>query len=152
MKIETLRDVLHWSQQLHAQLNTCLRHCEGTTKEERVRLLLSYLSEHEARLSRALATFEEEANTNALNTWCAEYIEKQPIERHKSCNMPLADLPIEEIILEVVHHHEQIVILYQHLEAYLPNGHAKQLLTDLIDLENHEAMQAVKHYQQLKDL
>lgn len=115
-------------------------------------MLLRYLADHEAKLAKALVAFEEQANLGALNTWCIEYIEKQPILPHEHCAAPLADLSTEEIMQNVVHQHEQVVTLYRHLESRLPRGHARQLLSDLAVMENHESMQMFKNYQQLEDL
>lgn len=152
MKIETLKDVLHWAQKYHAQLKDCLKHCGAKTESERVELLLHYLADHEDKLSKALVAFEEDAHLGALNTWCIEYVKKQPILSHDVCRVPLADLSTAEIMQNLVHQHEQIIALYRHLESLLPRGHAQQLLSDLAEMEKHESMQMVKNYQLLEDL
>lgn len=151
MKIETLQDILQWARGYHAQSESCLEHCAEVTEVERVKLLLSCLAEHEQRLARALECFERQADLGALNTWVAEYIDKKPVEPHKSCEAIFSDMTADQVIQQVLYQQKQIVSLYQHLEAYLPDGRAKQFLVGLIDLENHEAMQMSKHYQQLED-
>lgn len=115
-------------------------------------MLLHYLADHEEKLAKALVAFEEQANLGALNTWCIEYIEKQPILPHEVCTAPLAGLSTAEIMRDLVHQHEQIVALYRHLESRLPRGHAQQLLSNLAEMESHESMQMVKNSQQLEDL
>lgn len=152
MKIETLQDVLHWAQAYHRQMQQCLVHCSDENESERVRMLLDYLSGHEKKLARALERFEEQADGRALHTLCNEYMDKQPILRHETCTAPLAEMTSDEVIRDVVHQHDQIMALYQHLRSRLPAGHAEEFLAELEDLENHEAMQMVKHYQQLEDL
>ena len=44
MQIETLKDVLHWTQQFHHNLSECLSHCEDKNVDERARIMLDYLS------------------------------------------------------------------------------------------------------------
>ena len=47
MQIETLKDVLHWTKEFHQHLNQCLSHCADKNTDERARMILAYLSEHE---------------------------------------------------------------------------------------------------------
>ena len=152
MKIETLQDVLHWARAYHQQLQQCLEHCVDKAESERARMLLDYLSDHEKKLARVLEAFEEKADSRALHTFCTEYMDKQPILQHESCTASLADMETGEIIVDILHRHDQIMALYQHLRLRLPKGHAEVFLAELEDLEEHESMQMVKHYQQLEDL
>ena len=152
MQIESLRDVLHWAREYHQHAQECTQHCSDSGQSERARLLLRYLADHEAQLVTTLDAFEETANTNALNTWCAEYLQKHPVVPHENCIKPLAELSANEIFLNVMHQHEQIMDLYEHLLAQFPAGHAAEFLKGLRELEEHEDMQMAKHYQQLEDL
>lgn len=152
MKIETLKEVLHWARKYHVQLKDCLQDCGDKAENERVGLLLHYLADHEEKLAKALAAFEEQANLGALNTWCIEYIEKQPALLHEVCAVPMEGMSTAEIMQNIVQQHEQILALYRHLELRLPRGHAQQLMSDLAEMEHHESMQMVKNQQLLEDL
>jgi hypothetical protein len=152
MQIETLKDLLHWARKCHVQLKDCLQHCGDTAENERVRLLLHYLADHEEKLAKALVAFEEQADLGALNTWSIEYIEKQPALLDEVCATPMASLSPAEIIQSIVQQHENILTLYRHLESRLPRGRAQQLMYDLAEMEHHESMQMVKNQQLLEDI
>lgn len=152
MQIESLRDVLHWAREYHQHVHECAQHCGDSGKSERAKLLLRYLADHEAQLVATLGAFEETANVNALYTWCAGYLQRHPIAPHENCSKPLADLSTDEIFLNVMHQHGQIMDLYEHLLGRLPVGHAADLLKGLKELEENENMQMAKHVQQLEDM
>ncbi len=46
MEIETLKDVLSWTQKFHQHLSHCLVHCSDENTNERSKMLLKYLSDH----------------------------------------------------------------------------------------------------------
>lgn len=153
MQIETLKDVLEWTAGFHRQLSGCLARCESHEASERGRLLLDYLKQHEATLAKLVETFEREASSNALNTWCYEYLDKNPIMQ-QPCREQVSDLPdVNAVLGSVLKQHNQLIDLYRYLyaeAAVVPS--AKELLQELIDLEQHEIMRMVQSSNRLSDL
>lgn len=47
MEVETLRDVVRWTRGVHSELSECLSMCQKDNEDERAKLVLSYLSNHE---------------------------------------------------------------------------------------------------------
>ena len=78
MQIETLKDVLHWTREFHQHLSQCLSHCADKNMDERARMILAYLSDHEKALTKVVSGFETSGDEHALNTWCYEYVAKHP--------------------------------------------------------------------------
>ena len=152
MQIETLRDVLHWTQRFHRELGNCMHHCSEHNESERARLLLDYLTDHENTLVTILDGFEETANEAALNTWCIEYIHKHPILLHEKCELPFSTMNASEIIAEVCNLHEQVTDLYKYLHSRAESASARELLAQLSELELHEAMSAAQAANRLQDL
>lgn len=152
MKIEQLRDVLHWTEAYHKELHDCLQHCQSAADSERVKLLLQYLADHEEQIAAGLKRFETQANLNALDTWCNEYMKKQPMGHELGAAVSLSKLSTAEIIQYIVQQHDVLIGLYRHLQSQIPADNAAALLQDLVDMENHEAMQMVKNYEELEDL
>ena len=72
MQIETLKDVLHWTREFHQHLSQCLSHCADKNTDERARMILAYLSDHEKSLTKVVNGFETSGDEHALNTWCME--------------------------------------------------------------------------------
>lgn len=152
MKVETIKDVLEWTQSFHQNLSRCLSHCSNEATSERSKMLLVYLADHEDHLSALINDIEKTAKTNALNTWCYEYLDRNPIIRHDNCEKPFADLSIDEIILEIENLHQHVIGLYRHLNLHCDTPSASVLLKLLENFERHEAMQINHSANRLHDL
>ncbi|MCP8689342.1 ATPase [Marinobacterium sedimentorum] len=141
MQIETLKDVLHWTAELHRQLSGCLKHCEDRVVSERAQLLLDYLEQHEDRLAQVIDRFEEMASSQALNTWCYEYFDKNPAQATMLCDGELDTQDIAVLMARILEQHNLAIELYRYLFAQSSGGSARELLQNLIDIETHAAMQ-----------
>lgn len=152
MKIETLRDVLEFTQKYHHALSESMQQCEKESEQARSKLLLSYLSEHEQKLSDTIKHYEEDASLNALNTWCYDYLDKQPIVPSAQCDQPFSEWSTEEIIVEVERIHSEIINLYKHLQDLVGTPSAVELIKGPVNLEEHEAMRMAHSTNRLIDL
>ena len=151
MQIETLKDVLHWTQQFHHNLSECLSHCEDKNVDERARIMLDYLSEHEKVLSGVVSGFEKSGNEHALNTWCYEFVNRHPITQHVHCDAPFAELDATQIMEVVSDQHQQVIELYRHLASRVDIPAARELLETLQALEEHEMMRMTHASNRLED-
>jgi len=152
LQIETLRDVLHWTRKFHQRLYHCFQHCVDEDENERARLLLAYLAEHENKLIRVLDGFEKTASSRALNTWCYEYVDRHPILRHKNCDSPFENMSTSEITAEVAHLHQEVINLYRYLNDRAESLSAQDLLKSLKEVEENESMLMVKNAINLEDI
>lgn len=152
MQVETLRDVLHWTEQFHQCLADCLEQSEDKTKNERVIMLLKYLKEHEQKLVGVIEEFEKTTSENVLNTWCYEFFDKHPIIRHQQFDCSFSELEPSKIIAEVINLHEQVIELYRYLQSRAEPESSQEVLSQLTELEKHEAMRMVHSANRLEDL
>tara|TARA_R110001583_G_scaffold6774_11_gene34080 strand:+ start:7619 stop:8077 length:459 start_codon:yes stop_codon:yes gene_type:complete len=152
MQAENLKDVLDWSIEFHKQLSACLTDSADENENERAKLLLDYLAEHEQSLTKVIIEFEKTASSNALNTWCYEYLDKHPVMKHKHSDVPYAKLDTLQITEAVMHLHQQIIILYRDLAAQTVATSAHELLEELLSLEEHEAMRMSQSANRLEDM
>ena len=152
MEVETLRDVLHWTQQFHRRLNECLTLGAGQHVDERARMILAYLADHEKLLTQVVSGFEQSGNEHALNTWCYEYVQKHPIVDQGDCDPPFAELSAEQIIERVIAQHGEVIALYRHLASKESLPAARELLESLSGLEEHEMMRMAQTVNRFSDL
>tara|TARA_R110001592_G_scaffold356051_2_gene657347 strand:+ start:2236 stop:2556 length:321 start_codon:yes stop_codon:yes gene_type:complete len=99
-----------------------------------------------------LIEFERTASKNALNTWCYEYLDKHPIMKHKHSDVPFAYLNTLKITEIVMHMHQQVITLYRDLAAQTAVNSARELLEELLSLEEHEAMRMSQSANRLEDM
>lgn len=152
MQIETLKDVIVWTQTFHQYLSACTKHCASKQLDERAKLLLEYLSEHEQKLVATLKAFETHSDAKALNTWCQEYLNKRPIKPHGKCSKPFARMSPDEVMTEIEHQHRQIIDLYRYLATRDAAFSTREMLEQLINLEQHEVMRMVHGANRINDL
>jgi len=152
MQIETLKDVLHWTKEFHHHLSQCLSHCADKNADERAKMILSYLSDHENILAKVVAGFEASGDENALNTWCTEYIEHHPITQHVHCDAPFSELDVVRILEVINDQHQQVIELYRYLASRADIPSARELLENLKNLEEHEMMRVIQSANRFSDL
>lgn len=152
MQIETLKDVLHWTKEFHQHLSECLSQCADKHADERARMILAYLSDHEKTLTKVVNGFETSSNEQALNTWCYEYVNKQPIVQHVHCDSPFADLNAAQIMEVIVDQHQQVIELYRYLASRADIPSTQELLASLRSLEEHEIKRMVQSTNRFEDM
>ena len=152
MQVETLDDVLKWTSDYHQSLADRLDHSSGNNESERARLLLDYLSKHEASLARTVHESERTAEGKSLNTWCYEYLEKHQLVQRIHFDESFSNLNSAQIMDIVTDQHNQIIELYRYLYSRANIPETKTLLGALLELEQHEAMQMMQGANRLQDI
>lgn len=152
MQIGTLKDVLHWTREFHQHLSQCLSHCADKNMDERARMILAYLSDHEKALTKVVSGFETSGDEHALNTWCYEYVAKHPIVRHAHCDAPFAELDAMQIMEVIIDQHQQVIELYRYLTSRVDIPSAKELMESLESLEKHEMMRMAQSANRFGDM
>ncbi|TFH85210.1 ATPase [Billgrantia azerbaijanica] len=152
MNVATFHDLIEWTRALHAHLARCLKHCSSEQEEERAKWLLTYLADHEAVLENTIANFEKQADPKAMNTWLYDYLSYAPIQPHRSCSTPYAEMSFDEICQEVFSLHDQVIDFYRYLEGRAEIPEARELVRDLLNLEQHEAMRLAQQTNRARDL
>lgn len=152
MEIKTFSDLIDWTRQLHSHLAKCLTHCSSKNEEERARLLLDYLAQHEASMEKMVTEFEVHADPKVMKTYIYDYLSYRPIQSHRVCNAPYATLGFDDICREVFDYHQQVIDLYRDIEERAEIPEAKALLGSLRALEEHEAMRLTRQTGRMSDL
>ncbi len=115
-------------------------------------MILAYLADHEASLMKVIKSFEASGDKHALNTWCYEYINKQPIVQHVYCDSPFAELDALQIMEVIVDQHQQVIQLYRYLASQAVIPSAQEMLESLRSLEEHEMMRMVQSANRFSDM
>lgn len=152
MKTETLQDILRWTKDFHAQLGAKLEACEQDETAERGKMVLGYLAQHEKDLSKLLKEYSQSASENALNTWCYDYLQNYSIDEETSGDKPLEMLTVTEITAEVERRHNGVIALYKHLLDRVDIPAAVELMQELVNLEEHEAMRMAQSTNRFQDM
>ena len=115
-------------------------------------MILAYLSEQEKSLTKVVNSFETSGDEHALNTWCYEYVNKQPIVQHVHCDAPFANLDATQIMEVIVDQHQQVIELYRYLASRADIPSTQEMLASLLSLEEHEMMRMVHSANRFRDM
>ncbi|MEQ8483989.1 MAG: ATPase [Pseudomonadales bacterium] len=152
MKVETFADLIDWTRAMHHRLAECLAHCSTHSERALAKLLLTYLADHEATLEKIVDGFEQRADPKALNTWVYDYLGHEPIDPHRACDAPFAQMTFDEICTAVFDLHNQVITLYRYLLGRAEIPEARELLEALLDMEEHETMRIAQQSNRIRDM
>ena len=152
MEIKTFADLIEWTRQLHEYLARCLKESATLHKNERASALLDYISTHETLLEKAVAEYERQADSKAMQTRLYDYGVHKPIEKNRMCDLRYNDMSFDDIAKEIFDFHDQVMELYDGLIGKAEIREAKELLEDLKSLEEHEAMRMAGQIGRMSDL
>lgn len=151
MANKTLHELILTTQKFHYELFECFDRSAKQANDERVKLLLSYLSEHEQDLAQKVAHFGEKASSTALNTWVSDYEAQFPPSKHDKRNQPYAAMTTGEILTELHEQHRRVVDRFKNLQDFV-QGSGEELLKQIIDLEEQEILRMVQSANRLEDI
>jgi uncharacterized protein (DUF305 family) len=151
MKIESVRDILEWTMDFHKQLASCLTHCEPNNSE-RSKMAMQYLIAHEEHLAALIKSFSVKAESGELETLFIEYLEKNPIVLHEHCDGAFEQKADSEIAAIVIEQHQEVIALYSFLREQAVIPHHKELLDNLLALENQEIVRMAQGLNRFQDI
>lgn len=152
MSVETVFDVMELTRGIHRQLAENLDRCFPLEGQERVRMLMAYLSDHEARLDKVLKQVEEDTASGTLHTWMRDYLDSYPALKHLTLNIDCDVDSADDLLGKVLDLHEKLIGLYQYLAERTPVEAVREHLQSLMALEQHEAMRMARDGGRLNDL
>ncbi|TQV80541.1 ATPase [Denitrobaculum tricleocarpae] len=152
MKVQTISDLIDWTRMMHHQLAESLADGSTQHEQEMTKLLLAYLADHETALERIIEGFEQQADSKALKTWVYDYLGREPVDIHRSCDAPFAEMNFDEICGRVFNVHNQVIDLYRDLLARADILEAQELLKELLATEEHETMRLAQQTNRMRDM
>ena len=152
MKVETLKDFLEWTQKFHQNIAICMKECANKNEDERDSMLLKYISKNEKELAHIIGRFTHTADKKALNTWTYEFFNKSTIIKHDDCIELFEGLEALQVIDKVITQHNEIITLYRDLYSEAVVASTKELLEQLVSLEENHIKQMVQSTNRMSDM
>ncbi|MEH6563707.1 MAG: hypothetical protein V7756_00055 [Halopseudomonas sp.] len=153
MKAETYRDVIEWTQHLHGELATRLETgAVDARTSERLRLLLEYLAEHERRMQEMVQRFEEKADIKILDSWLYDHFTDNPRIRALDAGKSFAGMSYEEISAMVFDMHNDALELYRYLAGRAETADGRELMQELLAMEEHETLRLAEQAQRAQEM
>ncbi len=144
------RDVLDQAQGFHARLASHFASLGSTAENERARLLFSWLSQHEEKISHFLHRYLGDAPASLLDAW----LQNVP-EEHALSHCTLIDLSpgadANEIISASRHYDDYLMRLYVGMRDQATRSDVREMFDSLIKMEDAERHRISMNLQTLYD-
>jgi rubrerythrin len=137
MRYTRIRNTLDKVRDFHGQLAEYYSQLSDRAALQRVKLLLDYMSSHERNLQSSMAAYEEGASREVMDTWvdcghCEEIIaicEQPPIS---------PDLSVDSVVKQAMDVDRCLLHFYREVAANAQTETARDVFTNLIDMEEAE--------------
>lgn len=151
MTIERGKDILAHAREFHETLVDFYHKLGETISQERVRLLLSYLEQHEKHLQKVLEDYSQEEAPRLLETWykhstCRDLKNKLSEIAHAE------SVDTEQLVKTAVQLDDCVIDFYREMMTKTENPDLEKIFENLLQLEEREKKKVVKNALRLSDL
>ena len=151
MRFEQTRDVLEHARDFHAKLARFYHSLADEAQQERLKLLLDYISRHEQHLGESLDQFEDDATTKLLDTWI-DFSQDSEILRFPADISIEPDMTVDQVIEIAMKMDECLVQLYRQLVAHTDVPEVREVFENLLALEEGEKHRIARQALGVKDI
>ncbi|MCX4025675.1 hypothetical protein H0A36_20000 [Endozoicomonas sp. SM1973] len=148
MQFPKLHDVLDYVVKTHWQMSQLYQKLSHKAEQEKVKLLLDYLVEHEKAISDYLIKIEEHTPSQVINLWYQE-LTNDPLFRQYHAKDFDKDISLNDVMQIALELDDRLIDLYQLLASHAKSHQAKETLNNLLYLEKQRKKQFLLNALQL---
>lgn len=138
MRFETTRDVLDYVKQFHRKARNLYSELANQEEQERLKLLLDYLSRHENHLAKSLADYEQDTSEKILNTWFQYVPDQVLLEPINNVHIE-PNLSLDEIVDLAMRLDNCLIELYKEMINHSSAiSEVKEVFQNLLEMEKQE--------------
>jgi hypothetical protein len=153
MSFETTKDVLDHARRFHREVSDFYGRLSGQPQQERVKILLDYMSRHEKHLEESLTQYEEGVSGKILNTWFQYPPPRETLDLCKNLTMEgNENLTVDQVIKLALELDECLVTLYKAMVEAAETEEVKEIFENLLAMEKQEKMNLVRDALQFDDI
>lgn len=152
MAIETIKDILDWGRRLHEELAHIYQTSSTETKDERTRLLLSYIADHERKLADIIANYEKHDTSGTVDSWMRDYLDKNPFMAGMREVVSFNPMDSDDVLQATVNAHQQMIKMYRDLAENAKAERLESLFENIANMESHELMRMVMTGERWSDM
>lgn len=144
------RDVIDQAHAFHAQLAGYFAGLSDASDNERVRLLYSYLSQHEQLLSQTLNRYRGDAPERLMDSWLQNVPDDRALDACAVLDLTPDTTP-DEVISASLTYDDCLIALYQAMQEASTHPEVREFFEHLQELEENEKHRTSINMQSLYD-
>ena len=151
LRFEQAKDVIDYSVKLHHQIGEFYKELGEEVAQERVKMLLTYLSRHEIHLEESLKEYEYDASEKILNTWL-QFVPSSGIEASIKAFRLNPAMSVDEVIDKTIEFDDSLIALYKEVINETSEPSVQAVFENLVTMENKEKIKMVRNAMMLKEI
>jgi rubrerythrin len=151
LRFEQAKDVIDYCAKLHHQIGEFYNDLSEEVSQERVRMLLTYLSRHEKHLEESLEEYEADASNKVMNTWL-QFVPSSGIEASIKAFELNPSMSVDEVIDKTIEFDDSLIALYQEIINETSEPSVRAVFENLVAMENKEKIKMVRNAMMLKEI
>jgi hypothetical protein len=141
---EQTRDVLAGAEAFHRQISEYYHRVSDQSSQQRIKMLLDYLSRHEQQLADSLADYEHDASQAVMDTWFQSKHKMDICAVLKDVEIS-PDMSVDDVVDVGLKVDECLIAMYRDLAESAPSEDVRNVFQNLLDMEEEEKRRLVKN-------
>lgn len=151
LRFKQVKDVIDYCRKLHHDIGEFYDTLGKEVEQQRVKMLLTYLSRHETHLEESLKDYEAGASRNILDTWL-QFVPTPEVEASiKRFNIN-PNMSVDEVIDKTINFDNALIALYKEAVNETSDPNVSAVFENLIIMENKEKIKVVRNALMLKEI
>lgn len=152
MKVETLGHLVTWSGAVHRELAKRLSTAAERTEDGPSKWFIEYAAKHEAKMAEEIAGLERSIDAKGRDTWLYDWLDHPPQPPERITGDTTGDLSFNAISRAVFEVHNQIMSMFKQLLPRADIPEAKELIENVIGLEEGHTRQMAQQMNRIRDM
>lgn len=150
MRYQTTKEILDHARAYHHRLSEHYQQLQSDTDQERIRLLLDYLSRHERHMEETLVKYTEDASHKILDTWFSYAPDEHLLAACARLDLH-PDMTVDDIVAAVVHYDNCLIDMFRDVEQTASIPEVREAFANLLVMEEQAKEQMVRHGLMMRD-
>lgn len=146
-----VKDFLDYSRELHREIQACYDSLNAHTEQERIKLLLDYLSRHERNMEENLHRFEDTTRKEILAVWL-EHVPRLNIQEIIGRCKIRDGMPLEEIVEVALKLDAAMLGLYREVVNHTKDARVKAVFENIVSMEENTANQTLRDASAMREM
>jgi len=151
LRFEQAKDVIEYCAKLHHQIGEFYEELSEEVAQERVKMLLTYLSRHEIHLEESLKEYEADASERILNTWL-QFAPSSGIEASIKAFKLNPEMSVDEVVDKTIEFDDSLIALYKEVINETSEPSVQAVFENLVAMESKEKVKMVRNAMMLKEI
>ena len=151
MRFEQTKDVLEHARNFHQKISEFYQNRRDRTEQQRLKLVLDYMSHREHELADALGEFAEGSSREILDTWFQFTVDDETL---KLCPDALLhdDITVDDVIRAGVAMSQCFIDLFREIATTADSDQVRAVFQNLLESEQREQKKLVRNVGMFMDL